>query len=184
MEATSEAGWQYHSSPHLNKPRRHLLRPTSNGLFKKLRAGELRGWSERDYRTFCTNRPLRCCCRPLFSLAKWAEEKEWRRRKSGGRRTRWEAHKKHERIFIQVPLILEGVRHTSKRQGSIDSRTGNAPREGWASVSLQSVAARTRAAWQGFKTGRDIWGWIPYSGTLNRSLFLQKLQQCPAYPLP
>lgn len=46
---------------------------------------------------------------------------------------------------------MEGGRHASKRQGSVDSRTGNAPREGrgWASVSLQSVAARTRASMTG-----------------------------------
>lgn len=72
-----------------------------------------------------------------------AEEEEERREENTVRSTQ---KTRDESIFIQVPLILEGVRHTSKRQGSIDSKTGNAPREGWASVSLQSVAARTRAA--------------------------------------
>lgn len=195
MEATSEAGWQYRWSPHLNKPRRHLHRPTSNGPFEKLRAGELRGSSERDYRTFCTNRPLRCCCRPLFSLEGWkgrnrAEEEEERRVENAARsaRKRWD-----ESVFIQVSLILEGGRETHLRETGEASIAGLEMLQGthwaWASVSLQSAAARTRPAWQGFKTGSEIWARIAYrvfnDDILQKTLpsFLEDLKQSPAYPL-
>lgn len=76
MDATSEARWRQRWSPHLNKP--PPPRPTSNGaagLFENLRARELREHKIKaakrvaeGCRIGCTNRPLRCCCRLLFSL--------------------------------------------------------------------------------------------------------------------
>lgn len=102
MDTTSEAGWQQPWSPHLNKPHHHLQRSTSNGtvgLFENLRAWELRGLSAVEgYRTFCTNRPLRCCRRWLFSFAGWRDETE----PCAGGGARWGEHgEKHTKKMIE-----------------------------------------------------------------------------------
>lgn len=142
MDATSEGWWQQHWSPHLNKPPTHPPPPAhikwhSWPTWKpKSTRAERVEWKKatrrvvEGCRTVCTNRPLRCCHRLLFSLA-------GAKKKLSPTQEREEKHTytKDDRVFIQVPLILEqGGRHTLERQEASIAQLVILQGLGWSSL--------------------------------------------------
>lgn len=84
------------------------------------------------YRIGCTNRPLRCCCRLLFSLI-GVKKKLSPAQEEEEENTERSTHTKDDTVYLyRCLLILEhGVRHTSKRQGSIYTKSVNPPSKVW-----------------------------------------------------
>lgn len=110
------------------------------GLFENLRARELREWSniknffkkedqESCGRIGCTNRPLRCCCRLLFSLTGVKKELSPAQEKEAAEEEEkcGEKHTKDKRVYLYRCLILE---HGGQTQLGIYARSGDPPRKG------------------------------------------------------